>query len=81
MPRKSSVEAMRYTGAYQIQKSKALARQVEITLPGAFQAQPGAVAYQRYPPLGRMGGYDVVEAESRGGPAGTLTTIVMEAID
>ncbi len=81
MPRKSSGEAMRYTGAYQIQKSKALARQVEITLPGAFQAQPGDVADLRYPPLGLMGEYDVVEAESRGGPAGTLTTIVMEAID
>ncbi len=81
MPRRSSGEAMRYTAGYQLQKSREGARQVEIVLPGSFQAQPGDVVALRYPPLGLEGQYDVAEAESRGGPAGTLTTVVMEARD
>ena len=72
---------MRYTAGYQLQKSREGARQVEIVLPGSFQAQPGDVVALRYPPLGLEGQYDVAEAESRGGPAGTLTTMVMEARD
>lgn len=81
MPRRSTGEAMRYTGDYQIRQSQAGARQVEIVLPGAFQAQPGDVIALRYPPLGLAGEYDVAEAESRGGPAGSETTVVMEARD
>lgn len=81
MPRKSDGEAMRYTGEHQIRQSRAGARQVLLTLPGAFRGEPGDRVALDYPPLGLRGEYDVTEAESRGGAAGTLTTLTMEAGD
>ncbi len=41
MPGRSSYQAMRYSGEYQLQRSAETWRQVELTLPGAFRAWPG----------------------------------------
>lgn len=81
MPRRSSGEAMRYTAGYQLRRSAAGSRQAEVQVAGAFQAQPGDVVELHYPPLRLHGRYDVVEAESRGGPEGTLTTLVLEEVE
>jgi len=78
MPGKSGCRAMRYTGNYQIEQSQKGAKQVEITLAGAFQAAPGDGIRLIYAPLKLNGSYDVVEAESRGGRGGTTTTLILE---
>ncbi len=77
----STLAAMRYTGEYQIRRSMEGMYQVEMTVVGAFAAQPGDVAWVTYEPLGLAGDYDVVEAESRGGSAGETTTLILEARD
>jgi len=41
MPGRSSYQAMRYSGQYQLQRSAEARRQVELELPGAFRAWPG----------------------------------------
>ena len=78
MPGRSTQENMRYTGEYQIQQSRQGARQTEITLAGAFAAQPGDVARVSYAPLSLYGTYDVVEAESAGDEDGETTTLILE---
>ena len=78
MPGRSTQESMRYTGEYQIAQSRRGAKQVEICLAGAFQAQPGDVAELYYAPLQLYGTYDVVEAESAGDGSGETTTLVLE---
>lgn len=80
-PGVSTLAAMRYTGDYQIRRSMEGKRQVEMTVAGAFAAQPGDVAWVTYPPLGLTGDYDVVEAESRGGGEGERTTLILEERD
>jgi len=78
MPRKSGSAAMRYTGRYQIEASEKGARQVELTLAGAFLASPGDIVKLSYEPLHLYGNYDVVEAESRGSEGAVTTTLVLE---
>ena len=80
-PGVSTLAAMRYTGEYQIRRSMEGKRQVELTVAGAFAAQPGDVAWVTYDPLRLAGDYDVVEAESRGGSTGETTTLTLEARD
>ena len=80
-PGVSTLAAMRYTGEYQIRRSMEGTRQVELTVAGAFAAQPGDVVWVTYPPLGLAGGYHVAEAESRGGSAGETTTLTLEERD
>ena len=80
-PGVSTLAAMRYTGEYQIRRSMDGKRQVELTVAGAFAAQPGDVAWVTYDPLRLAGDYDVVEAESRGGSTGETTTLTLEARD
>ena len=41
MPGKSSYQAMRYSGAYQLARSAEELRQLELELPGSFLAWPG----------------------------------------
>ena len=47
-------------------------------MPGALAAEPGDWVELSYGPLGLSGTYDVVSAESRGGPEGATTTIILE---
>ena len=77
-PGRSSYAAMRYTGSYQIEQSAQGSSQIEVKLPGALAAEPGDWVELSYGPLGLSGTYDVVSAESRGGPEGAATTIILE---
>ena len=76
-PGQSTWAAMRYTGEYQIQRSKEDAWLAEVTLPGGFPAFPGdrvALSLER---MGLSGTFRVAEVESRfdsrDGAAATLT--------
>ena len=76
-PGQSTWAAMRYTGEYQIQRSKEDAWLAEVTLPGGFPAFPGdrvALSLER---MGLSGTFRVAEVESRfdsrNGAAATLT--------
>ena len=68
---------MRYTGEYQIQKSREEEAAVEITLPGNFLAYPGDRVELSLSRLGLAGTYRVAEAENvcseRSGSTATLT--------
>lgn len=77
MPRKSSFSAMRYTGEYQIMKSKEEQLEIELQLPGAFLAEPGDVVELQRDDLGLAGMYRVKEAESRGGAEGEFCTLLL----
>ncbi len=77
MPRKSSYAAMRYTGEYQIRKSKEEQREIELQLPGAFLAEPGDTVELSRKDLGISGNFCVKEAESRGGAGGELCTLLL----
>lgn len=63
-PGQSTWAAMRYTGEYQIQRSKEDQRTVSITLPGAFLAFPGDRAAVSLERLGIAGEFRVCEAEN-----------------
>jgi len=76
-PGQSTWAAMRYTGEYQIRRSKEDAWTAEVTLPGNFLAFPGdrvALSLER---MGLNGTFRVAEAENRfdgrNGAAATLT--------
>lgn len=64
-PGKSTWDAMRYTGEYQIQKSQEDAWAAEITLPGSFLAFPGDRAALNLERMGLSGTFRVAEAENR----------------
>ena len=76
-PGQSTWAAMRYTGEYQIQKSREEEAAVEITLPGNFLAYPGDRVELSLSRLGLAGTYRVAEAENvcseRSGSTATLT--------
>ncbi len=80
MPRKSGSTAMRHTARYQIEQSEKGVKQVEVTLVGAFLASPGDRVKLSYAPLQLYGGYDVVEAECRGGASGVTTSLILEEL-
>ncbi len=77
MPRKSSYAAMRYTGEYQIRKSKEEQLEIELQLPGVFLAEPGDIVELSRKDLGISGCYRVKEAESRCGMGGALCTLLL----
>ncbi len=64
-PGRSTWDAMRYTGEYQIEKSREDAWTAEVTLPGSFPAFPGDRAAVNLERMGLTGTYRVAEAESR----------------
>lgn len=78
MPRRSGGDDMRRTARWQIEQSARGAKQVEMTLAGAFLAKPGDTVQLRYAPLHLYGRYDVVEAESRGNERTVTTKLVLE---
>ena len=78
LPGSSSYDTVRYTGNYQIEKSREGACQTEVTLSGAFSAAPGDLVELSHEPLKLYGTYDVVEAVTRGGPSGETTTLTLE---
>ena len=64
-PGRSTWDAMRYTGEYQIQQSKKEEQAVIVTLPGSFGAFPGDLVTVRLEKLGLTGNYRVAETENR----------------
>lgn len=76
-PGQSTWAAMRYTGEYQIQRSKEDERSLEVTLPGSFPAFPGDRAAVSLERMGISGTFRVAEAENRfdrqDGAVSTLT--------
>lgn len=63
-PGQSTWEAMRYTGEYQIRKSRGEERIVSVTMPGSFLAFPGDWISLRLRRMGLAGEFRVAEAES-----------------
>ena len=63
-PGQSTWAAMRYTGQYQIEKSREEELAVEITLPGNFLADPGDWVELQLSRLGLTGTYRVAESEN-----------------
>ena len=64
-PGQSTWAAMRYTGEYQIRRSKEDAWTAEVTLPGSFLAFPGDRAAVSLERMGLSGTFRVAEAENR----------------
>ena len=78
-PGQSTWAAMRYTGQYQIEKSREEEFAVEVTLPGSFLAYPGDRAELDLPRLGLSGTYRVAEAENVCSPgAGSTVTLTLK---
>ena len=81
-PGQSTWAAMRYTGEYQIQRSKEDAWTAEVTLPGSFLAFPGDRAAVSLERMGLLGTFRVAEAENRfdrrNGAAAVLTLKPLE---
>nr|DAV34731.1 MAG TPA: tail protein [Caudoviricetes sp.] len=64
-PGRSTWDAMRYTGEYQISQSRQEEAAVSVKLPGSFGAFPGDRVALKLEKLGTTGLYRVVEAENR----------------
>ena len=77
MPGKSSYQAMRYSGSYQLEQSAEELRQLELELPGAFLAWPGDLVEVRLSkPVGR-GIWRVAEAVSGMDENGAYTRLIL----
>lgn len=77
MPGKSSYQAMRYSGSYQLEQSAEELRQLELELPVAFLAWPGDLVEVRLSkPVGR-GIWRVAEAVSGMDENGTYTRLIL----
>ena len=64
-PGRSTWDAMRYTGEYQIRQSQKEEQAVMVTLPGSFGVFPGDRVTARLEKLGLTGSYRVAETENR----------------
>ena len=77
-PGQSTWAAMRYTGEYQIARSREEEWSAEICLPGAFQAFPGDMVRLELSRLGLAGEYRVAEAENRASADGETMTLTLK---
>ena len=78
-PGQSTWAAMRYTGSYQIEKSREEEKVVQITLPGSFLAYPGDRVTLALSRLGLSGIFRVAETENTcSGEAGTTATLTLK---
>ena len=81
MPGKSSYQAMRYSGAYQLARAKEELRQVELELPGSFLAWPGDLVELATPKGTGNGLWRVAETESGLNGNGRYTRLTLGAPD
>ena len=76
-PGQSTWAAMRYTGEYQIQRSKEDEKSIVVCLPGSFLAFPGDIVELRMERMGLSGTFRVAESENefsiQKGATATLT--------
>lgn len=81
-PGQSTWAAMRYTGEYQIARSKEDAWTAEITLPGSFLAFPGDRAALSLERMGLTGTFRVAEAENRfDGRNGAVAALTLKPLE
>lgn len=78
-PGQSTWAAMRYTGEYQIQRSREEEWSAQVRLPGAFQAFPGDMVRLELDRLGLAGEYRVAEAENSASEStGEIMTLTLK---
>jgi len=78
-PGQSTWDTMRYTGEYQIEKSREDEIVVTVTLPGSFSAFPGDRISLDLKRMGLSGTFRVAETESRfSARSGTTTTLTLK---
>ena len=78
-PGQSTWAAMRYTGEYQIQKSREEEKAVTLCLPGSFLAFPGDNIQLELPAMGLAGEFRVAEAENTfSGEKGAVVTLTLK---
>ena len=75
VPRYTGYDAMRHTGAWQIEQSRRGARVCGITLPRPFAAFAGDEVTLYSSPLGITGAYEVMESRTRAGGGGAETVL------
>lgn len=81
-PGQSTWAAMRYTGEYQIARSREDAWTAEVTLPGSFLAFPGDRAAVSLERMGLRGTYRVAEAENRfDGRNGAVAALTLKPLE
>lgn len=81
VPGRSSSAAMRYTGQYQIERSREGARQLTAVLPGRQGAAPGSVIRMERSDIGIQGDFYVEEAAYCCNAAGETTTLRMRRLE
>ena len=78
MPGRSTGDAMRYSGAYQIAEAKKGRLALEVTVPGTFAAWPGEEVDLARDTPALTGAWRVARAESRMGMDGGNTRLTLE---
>ena len=75
-PGRSSWQAMRYTGEYQIRRSREGEVEIELTLAGMRDAEPGETVTLRRTGLGLAGTYRLSEVEQSGSESRGAVTVL-----
>ena len=78
MPAGSGTQTMRCTGEYQIERSKADAETLRVTIAGRFDAEPGDRAEVKETRLGVSGQFRVKEAARRFDSGGETSELVLQ---
>ena len=78
VPARSGTQAMRYTGEYQIAKSKEGAETLRVTIAGRFTAAPGDIAAVSGTKIGIVGNFRVIECVRRFGESGESCEVTMQ---
>ena len=78
VPARSGTQAMRYTGEYQIAKSKEGAETLRVTIAGRFTAAPGDIAAVSETKVGIVGNFRVIECVRRFGESGEAYEVTMQ---
>lgn len=78
VPARSGERRMRYTGEYQIKKSKEGAETLSVTVAGRFDAAPGDTARVTGTKLGVTGEFRVIEVKRRLGETGEASEVTMQ---
>lgn len=77
-PGQSTWAAMRYTGEYQIRRSREEELTIELGLAGCFPAFPGDTVRLELEAMGLSGEYRVAEAENTASPeTGEVCTLIL----
>ena len=75
MPGRSSFKAMRYSGQFQLDKSAATLRRLEVTVPIPFYGKPGDLLRLQKKGFGKNGSYRVVEVRVLSDEQGARTVL------